>query len=116
MKKVEPRELAILSFNRRKEVELSAGDFVWVLAKNTYPDLHDSFCFFEKEDEWSITFKELTSSNVVVCEINKLSLVEVIARIGTRQYEILVDIFLQNVSFKKRIEQIEKNFAQLLCK
>lgn len=113
--KNKPRELAVLVFNRRKEIELSAEDLVWILAPNRNHRLHDQFCFFMKEDESLMTFKEFINGNEVCCEINKLSLVEVIARRETRQYEILVDLLLQNSNLKSKIAKIQKNVKEIFC-
>lgn len=109
------RELAIVTGKRKSEIELSCGDLVWIIAPN-FAKAHDQYCFFKNTIFADFVELEHIDGTNMLVPLNMIGGLEVVARKDTRQYEILVDLFLQNNNLNKRIEQIEKNFAQLLCK
>jgi|SRR3989344_7095555 len=111
------REFAVLTGERRGEVELSGGDLIWVVAPK-FPDIHDHFCFLknivQEEDVVFVELENIDGANVKV-RLNMVGGLEVVARKDTRQYEVLVDALLKNYHLNNRLERIKKNFAQLLC-
>src|SRR3989344_3692983 len=103
--KIVPREFAVLMRQRKAEVEMWEDDLVLIYSPNTYPTVHEQFCFFTKENEEGLEFRKLNEEKVV-CDLLNLSFVEVIARKGSRQHEILVDTLSQKANLERKVETI----------
>lgn len=110
------REFAVVAGKIKEGVVLEKVDLVRIIAPNA-PDIDGKICFFEgfltddviELDTIGPLSRRLVSLKIVGC-------VEIIAKKNTIQHEIFAELLNQNYNLQARINQIEKNFAELLCK
>src|SRR3989344_6704492 len=109
---MQKREFAIITGERKTEIEFSGADLVWVISPE-HPEINKHFCFFKnvisKENTDFIEFELVDGTNVKLL-FKRVAGLEIIARKDTRQYDVLVETLLQINYLKTRVEKIEKNF------
>lgn len=108
-------EFAVVLGKRKEGVNIEEDDLVLVTAKK-FPIIHEKVCFFAR-----FLIENVIEFNIIGYGFKLFSLpeicgVEIVARKKTRQHEILTEVLLQKHNLQKRIDQIDKNFAELLCK
>ncbi len=108
------REFAIYLGKKKDEIEISEGDLVQIYAVNL-PNIHNHIILFQGfSDNQYVKFKYF-GGETDLFPVNMISQMEIIARNNTRQCEILMDIILQNLNLKKKIEKIQKNAKEIFC-
>lgn len=109
------REFAVVAGKRKEEVVVENDDLVLVTAPN-FSTIHEKIVFFKGflSDE-IVDFQTFDDKHLKSISLRVVGCIEIIARYGTIQHEILLEALLQNRNLKSKLNQIKKNFAELLC-
>lgn len=112
--KLNPRQFAIITGKRRGEIEVNGGDLVWVVVAS-FPEIHKSFCFFKNfvssGEESFVELEQIDGMDLKIPE-KMFGGLEVVAKNGTREYEVLTDTILENIRLKSWIKKLKKHLSE----